>query len=160
MNNSELETGNALNNFGVVYRRSDSLELAAEYFKKALPHFEKIIKDNQGKDGMAKVYNNMGLVNFKLAKYKEAIDCYQKAVKLREEMSGDDDRIAILYNNIGNIYLRWSSYEEAAANFHKALSVLSKTNNKQGIGFCYGNLALVNFNLGKWDKALEYHIRL
>jgi len=150
--NSELETGRALNNLGAVYRKQDSLELAMSFFKKALPHFEKI----NNKDGLSKTYNYMGLINFSWAKYKEAIDCYQKAIKFREE-SGDDYGSAILYNNIGNIYFRWASFEEASSNFHKALSLFSKINYKQGIESCYSNLALVNFNLEKFDKALEYH---
>jgi tetratricopeptide (TPR) repeat protein len=72
-------------------------------------------------------YNNIAGVYRKQEKYKEALDYYKKALKIRKENLGDGHyRVALSHVNIGLIYLNQDKHQKALDELDKALKIQEK----------------------------------
>ncbi len=74
--------------------------------------------------GIAEKYNNDGLEQFELGKYEEAIELYNKAIKL--ENKGIND-IEVCYYNRGRAYYKLGNYETAIENYSQAIKISPKS---------------------------------
>ncbi|NJD52255.1 MAG: tetratricopeptide repeat protein [Candidatus Methanoperedens sp.] len=82
------------NNIAGVYRQWGKLQLALEYFQKALEIDEKL-KDIRGK---AARFNNIGGVYLQLGKLAQALEYFQKALGIYEELKDIKGKATSLNN--------------------------------------------------------------
>jgi two-component system NarL family sensor kinase len=108
------------------------------------------------KEGLAQVYNDLGIIYYDIEKYDTAIHLYNEAMVIRR-MLNDDLGIAKLYNKIGIIYQRQGKFSDALYNQQNALSLFEKTNYLIGISYSLNNIGILQQNLGRYNEALVYH---
>ena len=72
-------------------------------------------------------YNNMGITCIKQYKYDEALKYYNKSLKIRFKIYGENHpEVALVYKNIAGVYLKQGKYNEALKHNNKALIIREK----------------------------------
>jgi len=112
--------------------RNKNLNLAEKKIKKLIDKFPNI----------AILYNLMGLVKSGKFDYRDSINYYEKAIKMKPNF-------AEAYNNIGNSYNSLGNYFEAEINFKKAI----KLNNN--LIEAYNNLGNLYKFINKFKDSLS-----
>jgi serine phosphatase RsbU (regulator of sigma subunit)/Tfp pilus assembly protein PilF len=105
---------------------------------------------------LASALNNKGYA-FKLTGNTEtAIVCYQKALKIKQQLK-DKEGTADILNSIGIIYDDLGDINKALEFYHKALKIYREINSNVGIASSLNNLGYIYELQGEAEKALESH---
>jgi len=104
---------------------------------------------------LAKVYIKLGIAYKNLSDNVKALEYYQKALFINEEI-GDKEGIARNLGNIGNVYSELSDYPKALEFYIKALQIFEELENKHAIGLSLGNIGYMYSNLSDYPKAIEF----
>jgi tetratricopeptide (TPR) repeat protein/DNA-binding MarR family transcriptional regulator len=96
----------------------------------------------------------MGAIAYDAEAYKEAINWYEEALKLSEELS-DEDGMAKAYNNLGIIYWRLSKIPEAVSCYDRSLAIAQRLGDRPGIARIRANLGIIHMENGDTEKAKE-----
>lgn len=126
-------------------------DLALEYGLKAI----KIAKELNYKRGLATAYNRVGIVHDVTGKYKEALENYNIALLLNNEIGNETNAAGVL-NNIGMIYWNKGDYAKALSYYFKSAETLEKIANDNMLGNVYNNIGLIYFETKEFDKSLKY----
>jgi len=110
------------------------------------------------KKGIAKAYNNIGIVYDEQANYPKALDYYFKALNMEEEV-GDKDRQADVTGNIGIVYKEQGDNTKALKYYFEALKIKEEVGDKKGQARATGNIGNAYYDLGDYPKALEYFLK-
>ncbi|MBL8003560.1 MAG: tetratricopeptide repeat protein, partial [Candidatus Kapabacteria bacterium] len=105
---------------------------------------------------LAKVYIKLGVAYKNLSDNAKALEYYQKALSINEEI-GDKDGIARNLGNIGNVFNELSDYPKALEFYRKALQIFEEIENKHDIALSLGNIGMMYWNLSDYTKAIEYY---
>lgn len=125
------------------------------FYKEA---FEVIQEQIELTSDKAKSYNVKGKIFFRLDRYQEAIDAFQKALNLLTERPfQDDELIAATYNHIGHVLNRLGEYDKAIEHAQKALHAnCNAENESQPVSArSLENIAYSLWSQGNCKKALE-----
>ena len=109
---------------------------------------------------VAEVYHNLALVYYGQGNYENALEYYEKALKISEEKLGaDHPNTAATYNNLAVVYDDQGNYEKALKYYEKALKVYEEKlgADHPDTAATYNNLAVVYYEQGNYEKALEYY---
>jgi len=98
---------------------------------------------NISKEDLAGYWRNKGYSHQKEENYKEAIECYKKAIDF-------DPNYACAYNDLGIVYFYLKQPEKAIEQFKKAIEI-----DPNYLG-AYTNLALTYENLDNNQEAIKY----
>ena len=90
----------------------------------------------------ARGHNNLGLVYDGFDRADEAIEEFQKAIRLKSDY-------APAHNNLGTVYYGLGRADEAIEEYQKAIRL------KPGYALAHNNLGLVYGKLGRVDEAIE-----
>ncbi|HEY1039886.1 MAG TPA: tetratricopeptide repeat protein [Bacteroidia bacterium] len=104
----------------------------------------------------ARALSNMGFIEQNKGNNEKAIDLWQQALKIREEIN-EQLGIASLLNNIGFVYMENGSTDKALDFYRKSLKIREKAGNKGGITNSLHNIASIYYATGDTVKALEYY---
>lgn len=132
--------------------RSINREKAIYYGNKGIALAKKI----NYQEGLAQVYNDLGIIYYDKELYDSSIILYNAALQIRTKLN-DDLGIAKLFNKIGIVYQRQGKFGEALYNQQNALSLFEKTNFLLGISYSLNNIGILQQNLGRYNEALDYH---
>ncbi|CAF0793202.1 unnamed protein product [Adineta steineri] len=105
-------------------------------------------------------YHQLGYIKTDQGKYEEAIQNYEKALKINEKsLPPTHEYLAYSYNNIGTVYVLSGQYSKALSFLEKALEIRQKAcpTDESELGTCYGNIASVYDEMGDYSKALLFH---
>ncbi len=108
--------------------------------------------------GIAKAYNNIGIVYDHQGNYPKAFDYDFKALKICEEI-GDKSGIARAIGNIGIVYDDQGNYPKALEYYLKALQMAEEVGYKQLQANATSNIGSVYEEQGNYPKALEYFFK-
>lgn len=181
-----------LGNIGLVYYNQGSNAKALKYFHKALylllPAANSQTNDNTpDKSNAAAIYGNIGNVYKELGDntnilfperdslYQKALENYQKALKIKEEL-GDRRGIAIWLGNIGSVYkdqaempvpmeakgghdgsaYRTQLYSKSLEYYFRALKINKETGNKIHTSAIMGEMGSLYTSLNKYGEAENY----
>jgi len=100
--------------------------------------------------------NDLGLVNQKMGKLHEALDCHKKAEAVFRKVD-DEAGQAGQYGNIGNVLFKQGDVEGALENHRKALEISERLGLHCISADQYGNIGNVLFKQGDFEGALENH---
>ena len=129
--------------------------------KDALPIAEQTLNalNNAISPGMtelqADVFRHNGIVHMLLSQYSIALDYFEKALLLDDEL-GNKEGVANHIGNIGSVYLCLSQYEKAIEYYSKAILMDEEIGNKNGVAKHAGNLGSVYLSLSQYANALEF----
>jgi serine phosphatase RsbU (regulator of sigma subunit) len=135
----------------MIYTSSDSTYLLA---KKAFV----IARASKLKIHQTKVLNLMGAYFQIKADYLQAIDYYQKSLKIGEEIN-NVDAVLVANGNIGALYLLLGQHKKGLEYQMKSLALAEKSGKKQKLGSIYNNLCLAYFNFGELQKSVEFGLK-
>jgi serine phosphatase RsbU (regulator of sigma subunit) len=103
----------------------------------------------------SKVLNLIGSYFQVKGDYVKAIENYQKALKIGEDLN--DNYIMLVANaNIGAIYLNLDQYAKAKEFALRSLQIAEKTSNKEHLASIYNNLSLISNSENKQKLGIEY----
>lgn len=108
------------------------------------------------KEGIARSYVNMGIVNSIIGKHNIANELFNRALPLYREC-GDKSREAQTLVFIGNAYAGLGDYASALRQYNLGLFIHREINDKQGISDALVNLGLSFQRMGEFAKAIEYY---
>ena len=162
-----------LNNIGGVYWNQQDLDRALEYFKQSLA----LKKELGDKRGIAYSYIGIGVVykeqakeaeseSKRRARYATALEYYQNAMKLMEDLQDSsvsgNEAMGDIYNNLGSLYQGLESYSIALGYYKQSLKMREKNSDKAGIAGSHRNIGglhalakQTNDAIYHWTKGLE-----
>lgn len=108
----------------------------------------------------ATALNNKGYFSDHIGKQTEAIDFYQRAIKIREDID-DKKGLAASYNNIGYVFKSQGNMPLAIDYYNKSLRLQEQNRtstgevaDKKGLAYSYSNLGVIYKDNGDLEKAL------
>jgi tetratricopeptide (TPR) repeat protein len=113
------------------------------------------INSSKIKNGLARSYNNSGVVYAEINDYLNALDNYQKALKIYEKI-GLKKNISIGYNNIGSIYRSLNDNKKALHYFLKSLKIQEQIK-EPTIAVTLTNIGFSFSKMNKNSEALYYY---
>lgn len=132
------------NALGLIYINRQAYALAQEKLEKAANLWQKAKNPTQ----LAKTYINLGVAAFNQNLLDMALDCYQKATHILNDLSHSIDWLRAM-NNMSNIYYEKKDFERSEAILHQTLV---KSNTIEGVFHIKGSL---NHNMGNTLLALK-----
>lgn len=141
---------------GILYKRKEAFDTARVFYNDALRQFSAI----SDSIGIASVYNNLGIINYRLGLLEEALEDGLKSFGIN---SRNNYQVGMIRNMImiANIYQYDHQDEKALSMYKEALShpaisgvVASQALLFQNIGVIYGKFGSAVYNA---DSALSYY---
>jgi tetratricopeptide (TPR) repeat protein len=149
--------------FAYEYGDSDSMLAFARQVDHVLQitrHVQHILPDNESKLLVTRIFNTAGYGFDHNASYTQALELYQKALAIREQILGvNHPTTATSYNNLAGVYDSLGNYNQALELYQKALAINEQTlgEDHPDTASSYNNLAYVYRTLGNYDQALELY---
>ncbi len=128
-----------------------------ELYSGVLPenHFsdEPLLSDKQTH---SRVIGNLGLAYSDLGQVEKAIQYYEKALAIAQEIGYRKGEGADL-GNLGIAYSHLGQVEKAIQYYEKALAITQEIGDRRGEGNALGNLGNAYSDLGQVEKAIQYY---
>jgi len=102
--------------------------------------------------GMARIYNNLGIAWLRMGGLEDALKYYEKSLSIKEKLE-DLQGMAKTFNNLGNIYGKLGNYEKAVQFYKKDLSISEKIGDFIGLAQTRGNLGILFMEQGLLEEA-------
>ncbi|HEY9176925.1 MAG TPA: sensor histidine kinase [Flavipsychrobacter sp.] len=134
---------------GAVMRDRGNYEQALTFQLKALD----IIEQLQDNDGLASVYNSIGILYKKMRRWDEALEYYLKANQLAKKTS-ETTRLSLIYNNIGTIYLEKQEWDKVEKYYDSALRYAELSKDRRALATVLSNKADLYRAQLKYDEAI------
>ncbi|MBL0012685.1 MAG: tetratricopeptide repeat protein [Flavobacterium sp.] len=109
------------------------------------------------KNGLARAYASIGVVNSEVNNYSIALEYYLKALKIYQEIH-QKNSISKAYNNIGIIYKSQKNYSKAIDYLQKALQIQNELK-ESTLPVTLTNIGAIYFEQGKLDLAWSYYTK-
>ncbi|MEM7793708.1 MAG: tetratricopeptide repeat protein [Cyanobacteria bacterium P01_C01_bin.118] len=97
-----------------------------------------------------------GKSQFNQANYGDALELFQQALAIRQDI-GDQDGIGESLNSIGGVYDNQGDYEQALDYYQQALSIHQAIDDTSGIGASLNNIGYIYSLLDDYEQALDYY---
>ncbi len=163
--NNKKGMASSYNNIGTIYDYQSDYSQAFDYYFKSIKIKEELLErsgnpDEVGrlKQGMARTYNNIGIIYHNQSDYPQALAYYFKDLKIAEEL-GNKKSIAYSYNNIGLIYMKQSDYPQALDYYFKSIKIMEELSNKHAVATIYNNIGIFYANQSDYAQALAYYFK-
>ena len=132
------------------YRYEESLEK----FLAAADINEKLGENRR--ENLGYCYDNTAFCYSYLGQYDKAIEYYEMALEIAEDLRKIDN-VAVLLNKIGMVYYYWGQFATAIDYFEQALIIGEELRKKDQIAVQFNNIGMVYYSWGKYSLALEYY---
>lgn len=134
-------------------------KLATAFFNKAKLEYQAILDDDsdnkQVKNGLARALASLGIVFSQEGNYYAALENYQKALKLYQEID-QKNNISKAFNNIGVVYKSQGNNDKALLYFKKAVAIQEQIG-EQTVPVTLTNIGVIYFEQNKDKEALNYY---
>jgi tetratricopeptide (TPR) repeat protein len=111
--------------------------------------------ENQRKTEADRLHNQ-GLQQLETSQFEAALQSFQQALKIYQEIKDRKNEIAAL-GNIGNAYLSLGNYPKAIDYNQQGLAIAREIKYPKDEAISLGNLGIAYLSLGDYPKAIEYH---
>jgi len=146
------EQGRILFDDGTTFWRKGEFDRAMELFKEALGTLE----DHPLKEenDIVAVLNGIGNVHFHRGEMHDALEIYERTLKINERIGNAKD-IAMLLGNVGGVYHGMGKLDDALEYFNQSLEMRKKLGDILGIAQTQNNIGVAYQDKGELDRALE-----
>ncbi len=100
------------------------------------------------------ILNNIGLVNYNLGNYVEALNNFYEAINGADETDNANVKAAAL-NNIAAIYFQQDKLEDAKGKYREMLAIYQDLGNQGRVILAYNNIGDVELKQGRPNEALK-----
>jgi tetratricopeptide (TPR) repeat protein len=149
---NEERTADLQNNIALVYTDQGKLDSAGIYFTSAAAMYEKLNLPKK----LANTLLNSGLVKEKMLDYEQAINYYQKALKINQAL-GVRLQEGFVLNQICSAFIKLNKLDEAKINGEQALAIGLAEQFHPLLINTYENLYLLSKAKRDFVRALFYH---
>jgi tetratricopeptide (TPR) repeat protein len=150
----KIEDENPLFALGRLMLEMGSYDRAEYFYLKALP------TEGHNWIRQAALLNNLGKVYQEQDKYDQALEYYEKAVKLqREHFPEDHPSLSADYSNIGSVYQKQNKLDLALEYFQRALKIEMNSSqpDEELVALFNNNIGLIYNDQKKFKQGLIYH---
>lgn len=134
---------------GILYSESDT-ELAEQYYLDSLA----IKKELKDLSGQAQIYNNLGSLYVRQARYVDAHEVLEQGLALREQINSPEWQKLHLYGNMGQLYAEQAHWEEATQYHEQTLTIAKTIDDPYQIAMSTYNLGIDAVRQGHSELAL------
>jgi len=135
---------------GRIAYDTDDWKKAENEFEEA----EKLYLKIRNIEGLAAIYNNLGVLSYHQGETKKAEMLYQKSLKSEKERFNLNG-ISICESNLGSLYEDKSDYKKSLNCMNEALRIQLLLNDRDQIPNIYINIGVSYMDNGKYEKAEE-----
>ena len=128
------------------------LELAHEYFNRALKTYERL----EDREGIAMTLSYLGTVLDRMGSNEEAELKLRRAVREAQAI-GEVKRVALARNNLGNLRFRRGDYPNSAREYLAGVEAARRLGDRRLLATSLNNLGNVSRQRGAYGQALEYY---
>lgn len=100
--------------------------------------------------------NNLGAYYFSSKRWDISEKYYEKALRVRQALNGNDFFIGRSFQNLANVYLQQNKIEDAMSSAKRALLIQEKMDDQFGLSFSLEILGVAFQELGDSEKAIEF----
>lgn len=147
-----LRIGNVLNNIGNVYRATNKLDNAKDYYTRALT-IQQSIGDSSG---ISFSYNNLGIIYMMQAKYDQGMELWGKSLEMKLAV-GDSSAAAATLGNMAMYYRDIGETKKALNYLHRAEAIELATKDYHGLAINYSNVAELYSKQNNFLLAFDYY---
>ena len=154
------------NNIGLIYSDQLNYDKALENYLASLTISKELAlgdrtagnmaKYREVRDGMAVLYNNIGLIYGHKNNFDKALENYFASLEIRKD-AADKKEIAICYINIGNAYTKKNKFSEANLYLQRGLNLALEIGSYQRITDAYLGYAELGEKMKDFPAAYKYH---
>jgi len=140
------------------FSRVSAHKEALDLHGKALDVYGTLEDKDEGKELMARCYNNMGTELESMAKYEDALEMHRKCREAFEDIYGTDHpNTSVSYFNIGAVYSKLGRNDEALEMYKKSLEIDKRVHGEDHIDVAssYTYIGRVLQKTEDYDGALE-----
>ncbi|MFZ1573028.1 MAG: tetratricopeptide repeat protein [Candidatus Kapaibacterium sp.] len=141
----------ALINLGIDYHYNNEPILTIETLLLSKEYFHEIDYSL----GLAKCYDNLGLIYSSFSDYKNSLIYFKKALTINEQLNNVEGIGFTLHNNAG-IFSYTNDDQTALEYCFKALKIYENLKNNNYLFSLYGNIAHVYMRLSDFENAKIY----
>lgn len=145
---------NTLNNIGNVYRSTNKLENAENYYSRALK-IQRAIGDSTG---ISFSYNNLGIIHMMRADYDTGMELWGKSLEMKLAV-GDSSAAAVTMGNMAMYYRDIGETKKALDFLSRAEAIELARGDYHGLALNYSNVGELYVKEKNFDKALEFYNR-
>ncbi|CAF3745036.1 unnamed protein product, partial [Rotaria socialis] len=109
---------------GKGWYRIGKLMLKVGHFDQAEELYNELLKNASDGSERAHIYHMLGMMNYHLGEYQQAVTFYEKSLEIyRKKLPEDDASLAPTYGNIGGVYDNMGEYSKALEYYGKSLKI-------------------------------------
>ena len=158
-NDTCIEYLTALNDLGFLYYYYGNLDLAGQYFTKAINAIDRTNNENNAL--LASILQGMSSVCADKMEYSLAIEYIEQALKIGAEVYGDkSEGYAGMLADAGTIYHNLSDYKKAEYYYKRAM-VIHKSIGVKSLSYAtlLNNYGIFILDKGDDERAKSYHLK-
>ena len=144
--NAERNEAMALMEIGSIYRDAQAYNRALDYYRRAGEVFPGDVGLN------ISAFNNQANILKEIERYEEALEFYNQAIAIAEEIESDVLKARIL-TNVATLYVADGRFPEAENAAQDALAILGDDSNTEWARFAYAALAEAKLEQGDAEAA-------
>ena len=114
-----------------------------------------IASEHKQLDVEANAYSIMGICKKNIGEYVEAVEFYEKALSLREQLN-DREQIAYSHINLANLYINLDDAEKAKSYIDSVGKIHEQLDNKDISAYYYLNDGRIHYMQGDYEVALDF----
>jgi tetratricopeptide (TPR) repeat protein len=131
-------------------------EEALYYYNMAVSALEQLEKSRENKAEIIILLKRLGDISFNLSQWATALDYYNRAIILSEEIDNDSARGESL-RKIGYVLNRMGEWDASSKNFKKALILSEKLDDAYGIADAHRGIGYIHWRLGEYEDAIKHY---
>ena len=138
----------AIKNKGKIYYSTDKWDKATDEFERSEEKFKEI----ENVEGLAAIYNNLGVLAMFRGDGASAETLMKKSLKF-EKMRFNLNGVAICHSNLGYLSEEYGDYKKSLKNLSEALNIQKLLGDKYSIANIYINIGVTYMDNGEYEKA-------
>ena len=145
----------SLNYLGVAYRRISSIRIAMDSHQRALELAQSVKNPSESlKKSINVSFNGIGNLYLRLKQYDQAIEYFEKSLKLEAEL-GNILGLAVNHQNIGECLEEQGKLDLALENYRTSLAYNEQIDDARGRVICKTSIAQIYLKQNLTDDALS-----
>jgi len=124
--------------------------------EKSIEYYSEALKYAKNKSDIALILDKIGLYNWQLGNFEEAIGYLNKSLILFTELE-DSLWLGKVYNNLAVVNWELGNTIEALEYYHSGLKIRRAIKDQKGVSNILNNIGLIYQDWGLYDEAFKWH---